>query len=350
MININNRFYTEDFKTINERYKFSTILKNKSILITGSTGLVGSCFVDFIMYLNKNHGSSIKIMALGRSQGKLNERFNPYLSDENFKAVNQDVCEPLNIEDNIDFIVHAASNADPKSFSNDPVGTMNANLIGTMNILNIAKEKNSKVVFVSTTEVYGVTPATETGLTESDYGIIDCNSLRACYPESKRAAETLCHCYSVQHGVDMVIARLCYIYGPTMTSSDSRVIAQFTRKVLAKENIIMKSAGSQKRSYCYVTDAVAALLYTMVNGKNREAYNISNQNSHITIREIADLMASHYNLQVEFENPDDLEQRGYSKQGNIIVNPDKLNKLGWEATLSMAEGIKNTIDIMSNEG
>lgn len=349
MININNNIYTDDFRKIEETYAFSKELDGKSILITGATGLVGSCIVDFFMYLNKTYNCNIRVIGLGRNKEGLMKRFRDYLDISSFSMIVGDISDGLNLQEKMDYIIHAASNADPISFSKDPVGTMKANLIGTMNVLEYSKSvTNCKVLFVSTTEIYGKNDFIDDGITENSYGILDCNSLRACYPESKRAAETLCNSYSSQFDINVVIARLCYIYGPTMTNSDSRVSAQFIRKALEKSDIVLKSEGLQKRSYCYVTDAISGILVAMIKGKNCNAYNISNPDSNVTIKQMAEITANEYNLKVIYELPEEIEKKGYSTQGHIIVNSEKLASLGWKANTSINDGIKKTVEIMKS--
>ena len=322
-------------------------LKNKCILITGATGLIGSFIVDLLMYRNAEYKDNIKIIALCRNYEAAQMRFTSHLKNSNFFILQQDVCEPLNIDANIDYIIHGASNADPISFSKDPVGTMMANLSGTYNILNYAAQNSvTRTVFLSTGEVYGEGNGDVLTFTEDYYGYVNFNSPRACYPESKRAAETLCSSFLRQFNIDIVIARLCYVYGSTMSKKDSRVIAQFVRNAVNNEDIVMKSDGLQLRSYCYISDAVSAIICLLLMGKKGEIYNIANSNSNVTIKEIAETLAKLFRLKIRYEVPSVTERDGYSIVKQAVLNAEKIEKLGWKASINLDEGLKRTVSIL----
>jgi nucleoside-diphosphate-sugar epimerase len=225
---------------------------------------------------------------------------------------------------------------------------MKANILGLSNLLDFGTKKNIKrVLYVSSGEVYG--EGDKNDFTESYSGYIDYLNSRSCYPASKRAAETLCISYSCQYNTDVVIARPCHIYGPTFTESDNRAFAQFIRNTLAKENVVLKSKGEQYRSYCYVADCVSALLVVLLYGETKNAYNIANKDSNITITELAHYIASVGNRKVVFDIPTNEEQRGYSVISRSVLNAEKLEGLGWQAKYSLSEGIKRTIRILSEE-
>ena len=169
---------------------------------------------------------------------------------------------------------------------------------------------------------------------------------RACYPESKRAAETLCASYLSQYRVDSVVARLCYVYGPTITNENSRADAQFLRNALSKTDIIMKSAGAQVRSYCYVADAARALIAILSGGESGSAYNVANRAAVRSIREYAEALAKVAGVQVKFETPEDAEKRGYSTVSRAVQKPDRLEALGWKPLFSFEEGIEHTFRII----
>ena len=180
------------------------------------------------------------------------------------------------------------------------------------------------------------------GFSESDYGWLDPMLPRACYPESKRAAETLCASYAAQYGVDALVARLCHVYGPTFTPTNSRADAQFLRKALAGEDIVMKSAGSQVRSFCYVADAVNALMTLLAKGESGQAYNVANRNSVASIRQYAETLADIAGVKVVFDLPPEMEKAGYTKITRAVLNPAKLEGLGWSARYDLREGLTET--------
>ena len=318
-------------------------LKNKSILITGANGLIASYLVDILCFLNNEKNFSINIYALSRSKEKSEKRF----YNQNINIIEQDLNIPFDSNIHFDYIIHAASNSHPLAFSSDPVGTMKTNLLGTINLLEIAKKSGAKFLYFSTGEIYGNN--IDHAFTEDDLGLVDTKIARSCYPESKRAAETLCMAYRQQFNINVNIARFCYVYGSTITDTNSRADAQFLRKALAGENIILKSAGLQKRTYCYVADAVSAILCIILNGTNGEVYNVANPNSVVSVKEYAETLANLANVELVFELPNEPEKRGYSKQADSILDAKKLINLGWKPIYKLKDGLNNTLLIKREE-
>lgn len=316
------------------------------ILITGATGLIGTSLIKRILKDNANN-KRFHVTALVRDKNKAENRFHNELSRNDFELLVGDVVDKDTfIDGKWDYIVHAAGNAHPKAFALNPVETMTANLIGTMNLLEYSRTHTvKKLLYLSTGEIYGdATTYDEHGWDESVQGVIDSMNPRSCYPESKRAAETLCVSYFKEYGVNTVIARLGYVFGVDITEDNSRADSQFLRNVLAGENIVMKSKGDQVRSYCYVKDCVEAMLLLINKGESGEAYNVANKECIHTIREYAETLAKVYGVQVVFDIPDEIEKRGYSTMKKEVLNAKKLYALGWkpEYTLSMAmEDMKN---------
>lgn len=316
-------------------------LRSARILITGATGLVGAFLTDCLLALSDQNALDLRLYALCRNAARAKERFG-----ERVNAIAADVSEETALPE-CDYIIHAASNAHPKAFSADPVGTMLANILGVRNLLeHLRAQGHGRLLFVSTGEIYGDNPAIRDGFSETDFGKIDSMNPRACYPESKRAAETLCASYLSQYRVDSVVARLCYVYGPTITNENSRADAQFLRNALSKTNIIMKSAGAQVRSYCYVADAARALITILSGGESGSAYNVANRAAVRSIREYAETLAKVAGVQVKFETPEDAEKRGYSTVSRAVQKPDRLEALGWKPLFSFEEGIEHTFRII----
>lgn len=316
-------------------------LRSARILITGATGLVGAFLTDCLLALSDQNALDLRLYALCRNAARAKERFG-----ERVNAIAADVSEATALPE-CDYIIHAASNAHPKAFSADPVGTMLANILGVRNLLeHLRAQGHGRLLFVSTGEIYGDNPAIRDGFAETDFGKIDSMNPRACYPESKRAAETLCASYLSQYRVDSVVARLCYVYGPTITNENSRADAQFLRNALSKTDIIMKSAGAQVRSYCYVADAARALITILLRGESGSAYNVANRTAARSIREYAEALAKVAGVQVKFETPEDAEKRGYSTVSRAVQKPDRLEALGWKPLFSFEEGIEHTFRII----
>ena len=323
-------------------------LKNKSVMITGACGLIGSFLVDAIMIHNKLYNDNITVIAYDFKEEFISNRFPKYLNDANFKYVCQDVNLPLSYDDEVDYIMHLASNAHPALFKTDPVGTIKANIIGLLNLLDFAKDKKvTRVLYTSTGEVYGEKEGIKE-FHEEDIGFVNPVLYRSCYPNSKRCAETLCVSYSEQYGVSTVIARPSHVYGPTMTKSDSRVYAEFIRNILNNEDITLKSPGNQTRSYTYIADAVSALLYILLAGEDKNAYNIANPNSILSIREMAEIIAEIGNKKVLFDIPKDVPTNANPMQCGVL-NSDKLQSIGWTPKYDSREGFINTIKILKEQ-
>lgn len=325
-------------------------LNNKSLLFVGASGMIGTFLIDCLMALNEKQKLNVSIYAMGRNQNKLESRFIKYKDNQYFHVVVGDILEPLTSEVAYDFIIHAASNTHPKAYVSDPINTIMTNIKGTEQVLEYAaKHKVERVLFLSTVEIYGENRGDTEKFDESYCGYIDCNTLRAGYPEGKRASEALCQAYIKQYGIDVVIPRLCRIFGPTMLEEDSKASSQFIKNAVNKTDIVLKSEGTQYYSYCYVADAAYALLYLLFNGKNGEAYNIANSEFNLTLKELATKLAAIAGTKVIFEIPDQKEAAGYSKATQAILDTKKIEELGWEPIYSLDEGLEQVIRIMKIE-
>jgi len=344
---IKHELYTKNIMDIVEMKFAWEKLSNQSILITGATGMIGTALIDVLMERNKEHQSGIVIYAMSRSEERAKERFSDYWGASEFHFLQGDINEPLESEITFDYIFHCASNTHPRAYSTDPVGTVLTNIVGTNNLLSYAvKHPAKRIVFLSTVEIYGENRGDIDRFDENYCGYIDCNTMRAGYPEGKRAGEALCQSYISQYGMDIVIPRICRVYGPTMLESDSKALAQFIRNAVNKENIVLKSEGTQLFSYGYVTDVVEALLTILDKGECGQAYNIADEASDIRLRDLAAILAQTAGKEVIFELPDAVEAKGYSKATKAIMNADKLKGLGWRATHSIEEGLTKTVRIL----
>lgn len=323
-------------------------LNNKSILISGATGLVGSCFIDVIMKRNEG-GMNCKIYALGRNESRANERF-AYCTDSSlFEFVAYDISQPLVRDDigTVDYVLHLASNTHPMQYSTDPIGTITTNIFGTYNMLEFAKKHNaSRCAFTSSNEIYGENRGDVEKFDEHYCGYIDSNTMRAGYPESKRCSEALCQAYIKQKGMDIVVPRPTRSYGPTMLMSDTKAISQFIRKGIAEEDIVLKSTGTQYYSYTYVADAVSGLLTVLLLGECGEAYNIADEASDIMLKDLAAIIAGFAGKKVVFELPDEVEAAGYSTATKARLDSTKLQGLGWKAKYDIKSGMERTIRIL----
>ena len=314
-------------------------LVGTNILIAGATGLIGSCLVESLM---KNPRRDYNVYALGRNECRAHQRFPDFFNDKAFHFVKFDVTKPFDREIRFDYIIHTASDANPKFYATQPVEVMKANVNGVINLMEYGLSHEMKrFLYVSSGEIYG--EGNGSILSEEYSGYVDCMKSRSCYPSSKRAAETLCVSYIEEYGADAVIARPCHVYGPHFTDNDNRVYAQFIRNVLDDNDIVMKSNGKQLRSWCYVIDCVSALLYILLKGEKGQAYNIADKNSCVTIRELAEMIASIEGKKVNMIVPTDTESKGYNVVTNSVFSTTKLESLGWSVNGSMDEKLRKTI-------
>ena len=345
-----NKLYLEDIKLVAGLELPWAKLQDSSLLLSGATGLIGSFLVDVLMMKNQTDGLNCTVYALTRNTDKARARFSLFHDDERLVFIPYDVKQPFVRDDigSIDYVLHLASNTHPVQYATDPIGTITTNLIGLNNMLDFSLAHHAKrFAFASSNEIYGENRG-DVELFDEDYcGYINCNTMRAGYPESKRCGEALCQAYIAQEDMDIVIPRLTRSYGPTMLMSDSKALSQFIKKAIAGEDIVLKSEGTQYYSYQYVADSVSGLLTILLCGERGEAYNIADESSDIMLKDLAGIIAGARGKQVVFELPDAVEAAGYSKATKARLDGSKLRKLGWRPLYDIKEGLNRTISILS---
>lgn len=331
--------YKEDLLQVFEQDLPWEKLSGSNILVTGATGLIGGCLVETLMM---NPKRDYQVYASGRNEERARLRFKDYADDVAFHFVGYDVMQPLQSDVCFNYIIHAASNASPYFFAKSPVEVIKSNIDGVAHLMDYGLTHGMKrFLYVSSGEVYGEGDGRV--FTEEYSGYVNCTTPRACYPSSKRASETLCVSYATEYGADVVIARPCHTYGPNFTEQDNRVYAQFIRNVLQGEDIVMKSTGEQFRSWCYVVDCVSALLFILLRGENCQAYNIADESSNITIKELAGMIAEIGGREVMMELPSAVEEAGYNVVMKSVYSTKKLSALGWHIRGNMRQKMDNTI-------
>ena len=334
--------YKDDIKSILKQVCDWNQLKGKSIMITGATGLIGTVVSDMLIFLNLMFSLELKLFLISRHDKESKYDFVKYISF--------DISQELHFYEPIDYIIHAASNTHPYQYSNYPIETIKTNTFGTYNLLQLAdKNPDCRFILMSSVEIYGNDINTlSDGFTENDFGYINPNDVRSCYNESKRLSETLCAAFASEKNIDYVICRLCRSYGPTIKKDDTKALSQFLRNAINGEDIILKSNGKQYYSYIYSADAASAIIFLMLNGISREAYNIADKKSNITLKDLALLIANYSNTKVIIQMPDKNEQKGYSKAQRAILNPNKIYNLGWLPIYNIQNGLERTIQYLHN--
>ncbi|MGL9728857.1 hypothetical protein IGI44_002230 [Enterococcus sp. DIV0756] len=347
---LNNDVYVAELTKINQAKNDWSKIDNHSFLIIGATGMIGSYMIDVLMMRNEKHNANIHVFAMGRSIKRLEKRFSMYLTSDLFHMIEADVTQPITIKAKIDYIFHGASNTHPRAYATDPIGTIMTNLMGSQQVLDFAVKNNSKrVAFLSTVEVYGENRGDIEKFSEDYCGYIDCNTLRAGYPEGKRASESLCQAYIAKYDLDIVIPRICRTFGPTMLLNDSKASSQFILNAVNGEDIVLKSMGKQYFSYAYVGDVVYALLYLLAIGENGEAYNIAVEEFDLHLKDLAQVLAGLNQKEVIFDLPDEEERIGFSTASQAILASEKIEGIGWKSIFSLDESLKNTVELIRNE-
>lgn len=319
----------------------------KTVLVAGAAGFLAAYVVETLLRLNETRGlEPVRVIALVRQAEAAQRRFAQYQGREDLRFLYQDVCEPLALKDPVHFILHAASPATPRAFGKDPLGTFDANVLGTRNLLERAAHDGVEgFLFLSSGEVYGLGNDQIIPTHEDAFGYLDPALVRACYGEGKRAGETLCACFAAQRGVPATMARIFHTYGPGMPLGDGRVFTDFVADVLVGRDLVMRSDGQASRAFCYLADAVEGFFTILLKGTSGKAYNVGNDQAELKIRDLADLLVSlepDQGLQVRKEGQVDGTylpspiQRGCPDVG-------RLRDLGWMPRVAPEEGFRRTI-------
>ena len=322
-------------------------LEGKAVMITGAAGLVCSAVTDLLIRYNETHGEQIRILAAGRWPEEMTDRFGAFTEKDYFVYVPYDASKSDNsLTFPCDYIIHGASNAFPAMIVKEPVETMLSNFMGIKQLLDYAREHGTKrLLYISSSEVYG-RKEDDQPFREGEYGYIDLLNPRNSYSVGKRAAETLCASYAAEYGVESVIVRPGHIYGPTASPMDNRVSSAWAYAAARGENIVMKSDGSQLRSYCYCLDCATAMLTVLLKGENCHAYNISNPDSIVSIREMGERLARAAEVKLIREEATEADKKGFNPMSNSSLDSTGLQKLGWKGLFDAERGFRHTVEIL----
>ncbi len=319
-------------------------LRGATVFVAGAAGFLPAYLVETLLELNDRLGLGVRVVGLVRTLAKATARFAHHAGRGDLRFVEQDVSRPPPMNLRADVIVHAASQASPKFYGTDPVGTMTANVLGSYHLLEVARRDMARLLYFSTSEVYGTVPPEAQPIAETTVGRVDPADVRSCYAESKRAAETLCVSYARQYGVRAVIVRPFHTYGPGFALDDGRVYADFVADALTGRDIVLKSDGSARRAFCYLADATVGFFTVLLKGTPGTPYNVGDEDGELSIRELAELVAEM--VEVKAVRPPDIERpTGYleSPVARSVPDTTRLRGLGWRPTTPIREGFQRTL-------
>ena len=339
---LDNVLYNSDIKRVVDKLDFSNFPQKKTFLVTGASGLICSSVVDLLVAINIKQKAKCNILLAGRNEEKLRKRFFDFFEKKLVSFIYYDASKFLEFPSGIDYIVHGAAIAYPKLIGEKPVETLMDSLIGLNNLLNYARKESSRVLLISSSEVYGQIESCNP-LKENQQGIVKFLRPRSSYSIGKQASENLCLDFLNEYGVKSVIVRPGHIYGPTAGRYDNRVSSEFMYKAAMGENLILKSEGKQIRSYCYCLDCASAIITVLITGVSGEAYNISNKNSLCSIKEMAELFSKYGKVKLEFQIPSKTELSAFNPMLNSSLDSTKLEALGWKALFTKEEGFEHSV-------
>ena len=326
-------------------------LSGCQVVVTGAAGFLGSYLVRSLLALHPmgKVEQPVRVVALVRNLDRARQRFAdlPEAGQLEFRRWDLNTIALPDLGDT-QYVLHAASQASPRFYGTDPVGTLLPNTVGTAALLEALRRapRPRGLLFVSSGEVYGAV-SSDKALREESYGIVDPASVRACYAESKRAGETLCVAWHAQHKLPTFIARPFHTYGPGLSAQDGRVFCDFAYNVARNENIAMQSDGSARRAFCYVSDAVAGLLTVLLKGMPARPYNVANPTGELSVAELAELLVSLYpekKLSVDRIFLRDSTKYMPSAYSRLVPDVSRLQQLGWQALIDPAVGFKRMVE------
>lgn len=350
---IKDSILNEDFENIaNCGIDFSA-MAGKTVLVTGATGLIGSYFIRAMAYCNEKKKLNITLLALIRNNAKAKSIYDDFYSDPAIHFIESDVTDNYHnylSDEKIDIIIHTASITSSKVMVENPVETIRTALIGTENMLKLAKEKKvSSFIYISSMEVYGSFEES-IYVSEDKMGYIDPVRIRSNYPLCKRMCENMCIAYYSEYKIPVRIARLSQTFGAGILPDENRVFAQFARSVIENKDIVLHTKGLSEGNYCYTRDTISALLYLIVYGKDGEAYNIANEANHTTIVAMADLVAKKIaggRIKIIF-NLDSANTSGYAPDTRMKLNTAKIRSLGWSPSVDLEESYRRMLESMTH--
>lgn len=352
--NVADRVIDEDLRAILSRDLPWQTLSGRRVVITGAGGFLGGYLVRTLLALHRagKVDAPLQVIAPVRDVERARARLADCIDNAQLTLILWDLNEIAVPElGDLHYVIHNASQASPKYYGLDPMGTMLPNTVGTAALLEALRRSSDPkgMLFVSSSEIYGAV-SSEHGLREQDYGVVDPMGLRACYPESKRAGEALCVAFHHQHRIPTWVVRPFHTYGPFLAADDGRVFSDFAYNVARNEHIVMNSDGSARRAFCYASDAVAGFFTVMLRGEPAQAYNVANEMAELSVMEFADMLVGLFpEKALHVERRGAVDPAGFlrSTVNRIVPDTARLQALGWRAEVTPAQGFKRMIETLA---
>lgn len=341
-----------DFIEIIHRFNYIDQFKNKTFLIVGATSFIGSVFIKLLIFMAEKNSVNIKILGIARSQNKVKTIYRDFLDYKGLKFYYCDLSKEFpHINGKIDYILHTVGVTQSKNIISAPVETIKTSIWSLEYTLKLASIQKANAVYLSSVEVYGQTCSTDQKRRESEIGYMDLSNIRNCYGESKRLCEILCKAYAEEFSVNVKIARLAQTFGAGILPNDHRIFVQFAQSIMNKRDIVLHTNGHSEGNYCYISDAIAAILLLLVKGQSGEVYNISNEANHMTILDMAQLVQHHFNRAVSRVILDiPINHHGeYPPDSKTYMSSYKINQLGWNAHIDLLSSYERLIQYIKEE-
>lgn len=322
-----------------------SFLKDKTLLITGATGLVGGALCRALLYIGRVRGLRLRLLLPVRSLASAEKDLYGVIDRPEVSVFEADLSNGLRVEENVDYIVHAASPTASKEFTARPATVLESVLTAGMSLLTLAKEKKpAAYLYVSSMEAFGVTQACDHALSESEIGFVDLSSVRSCYPEGKRVNELMALCASAEFGLNALSVRLAQTFGAGVRPSENRVFAQFIRSARAGEDLVLHTRGLSVGNYLHISDCVTALIALLRDGKSGETYTAVGDDCSLRIRELAQTVSDTLTggaCRVRFDIPENTANLPYAPDTEMRLSNAKLKSLGWNPAFGIKDAIRS---------